>query len=74
MTNSLVFDNRQRYLFLIFMGITLFLFLISDEIMREQFVKSGEWKLTASRIEKSEETFQKYHSQVKDQNWGLLFG
>ena len=56
------------------MGITLFLFLISDEIMREQFVKSGEWKLTASRIEKSEETFQKYHSQVKDQNWGLLFG
>ena len=35
----------------------------SDEIMREQFVKSGEWKLTSSAIEKSLETFNKYQTR-----------
>ena len=36
---------------------------LSDEIMREQFVKSGEWKLTSSKIEKSIEEFNKYHTR-----------
>lgn len=37
---------------------------LSEIIMRQQFVKSGEWKLIDSRIEKSLEAFYKYRSQA----------
>ena len=40
----------------------------SDEIMREQFVKSGEWKLTNSKIEKSLEVFNKYQTGSNSKN------
>ena len=40
----------------------------SDEIMREQFVKSGEWKLTNSKIEKSLEVFNKYQTGSNRKN------
>ena len=46
--------------------------IFSDEIMREQFVKSGEWKLTDSRIEKSEEIFKKYRSQIQNQKYSVI--
>ena len=41
---------------------------LSDEIMREQFVKSGEWKLTNSKIEKSLEVFNKYQTGSNRKN------
>ena len=39
--------------------------------MREQFVKSGEWKLTSSKIEKSIEEFNKYHTRKP--RWNLEY-
>ena len=36
--------------------------------MREQFVKSGEWKLTNSKIEKSLEVFNKYQTGSNSKN------
>ena len=36
--------------------------------MREQFVKSGEWKLTNSKIEKSLEVFNKYQTGSNRKN------